>query len=144
MHYKKIYKNIVSIERKYKQLKKELYKQTLLKAKKNHYFKKDKEEFKKFWYKYINFFEQLKQLLKYTRYRKLLFFIDYNKLVLRKYIIHFYYYAITDLIYAFWENEEFIRLFLNENFKKDYWFYSKYIYKTKYINFLNSIPKCNF
>ncbi len=140
MHYKKIYKKIPSIEKEYDNLKKDLEKHSLLKSKKNQYFKEDKEEFKKIWKRYISFFDKLKKLLKASWYRKFFFLINYNKLVLRKYLAHFYFKAILDLLKNFWKHEVYIRVFLDENFIKDYWFYAKYIYLSRYINIINT-PK---
>lgn len=140
MHYKKIYKKIHQIEKEYKVLVRDLYKQPLLKSKRDHYLKEDKEEFKVFWKRYINFFDKMKKLLKASRYRSFFFIINYNKLVLNKYLVHFYFNAILDLLKSFWKHEVFIRVFLDENFLKDYWVYAKYIYLPKYINIINT-PK---
>lgn len=140
MHYKKIYKKIHTIENEYKALKKDLDKQSLLKSSKNYYLKEDKEEFKKIWKRYIDFFEVLKNLLRASAYRRFFFVINYNKLVLRKYLVHFYFRVLFDLLESFWKHEEFIRLFLDENFRRDYWLFAKYIYLPKYINIFNT-PK---
>ncbi len=138
MHYKKIYKKIHSLEREYKILKRDLNRQPLLKSKKNHYLKEDKDEFILFWKRYIKFLEKLKKLLRLSSYRKFFFLINYNKLVLRKYFIHFYYKIISDLLISFWKHDWFIRVFLDENFRRDYWIYAKYIYKPRYINLYNT------
>lgn len=140
MHYKKIYKKIDSIEKEYKILKRDLDKQPLLKSRKDHYLKEDKDEFKIFWKRYITFFDKLKKLLKASRYRSFFFIINYNKLVLNKYLVHFYFTVILDLLKSFWKHEVYIRVFLDENFLKDYWVYAKYIYLPKYINVINT-PK---
>lgn len=138
MHYKKIFKKIHQIEKEYKVLKRDLYKQPLLNSKKNHYLKADKDEFIVFWKRYIKFFEKLKKLLRASSYRKFIFWNNYNKLVLNKYLVHFYYNVISDLLDSFWEHEEFMRVFLDENFIRDYWVYAKYIYRPKYINTYNT------
>lgn len=138
MHYKKIYKKIFQIEKEYKILKSDLDKEPLLNSKINHYLKDDKEQFKIFWKRYIKFFDKLKKLLKASKYRNFFFFINYNKLVLNKYLVHFYFNAILDLLKSFWKHEVFIRVFLDENFLKDYWVYAKYIYLPKYINVINT------
>lgn len=140
MHYRKIFRKINQIEKEYKKLKQDLDKQNLLKSKKNSYLKEDKDEFKKVWRRYIVFFDSLKTLLRYSSYRRFFFVINYNKLVLRKYLVHFYFRVLLDLLNSFWKHEEFIRVFLDENFKKDYWIYAKYIYLPKYINIFNT-PK---
>jgi len=138
MHYKRIYKKIFQIEKEYKFLKKDLFNQPLLSSKKDHYLSEEKEEFKILWFRYIKFFEKLKKLLRATSYRRFFFWINYNKLVLNKYLVHFYYKVIADLLESFWNHEEFMRVFLDENFGRDYWVYAKYIYRPKYINTYNT------
>jgi len=139
MDSKKIYEKIKDIELEYVSLKKELEQQKIFGSKLWSYLKEDKEEFRLFWFKYIEFFEKLKKILNSTRYRKMFFKIDYNKLVLRKYLIHFYYSVISDLLGVFWAHNEYIRVFLDENFKKDYGVYAKYIYKPRFI-YIYNIP----
>ncbi len=140
MHYKKIYKQIDYLNNEYERLKHKLLKQDILESKKWCYLRKDKEEFKLFWEEYIIFLDKLQFLLKKSSYRTFFFIINYNKLAIRKYLVSFYYQVILDLIDIFWKNEDFLRVFLDENFKKDYWYYAKYIYKPRYINILNT-PK---
>ncbi len=138
MHYKKIYKKISQIEKEYKFLKRDLFNQPLLKSIKNHYLREEKNEFIVVWNRYIKFFEKLKKLLRVSAYRKFIFWNNYNKLVLNKYLVHFYYKVVSDLLDSFWTHEEFMRVFLDENFRRDYWVYAKYIYKPKYINIYNT------
>lgn len=121
----------------YKVLLVDLKKLKILNKKDFSYFKKDKEEFKNFWLRYTTFFEKLIFLLKKTAFRKYFFIVDYNKLALRKIILHFYYKSILDLTENFWNHDKFIRNFLNENFKKDFYYYVNYIYKPKYIYVFN-------
>ncbi len=90
MHYKKIYKKISQIEKEYKFLKRDLFNQPLLKSIKNHYLREEKNEFIVVWNRYIKFFEKLKKLLRVSAYRKFIFWNNYNKLVLNKYLVHFY------------------------------------------------------
>jgi hypothetical protein len=57
---------------------------------------------------------------------------------LRKYVLVFYFNSILDLEKSFWKHEEFIRIFLWENFKKDYGSFAKYIYRPSFINLINT------
>ena len=125
------------LKTEYKVLLVDLKKLKILNKKDFSYFKKDKEEFKNFWLRYTTFFEKLIFLLKKTAFRKYFFIVDYNKLALRKIILHFYYKSILDLTENFWNHDKFIRNFLNENFKKDFYYYVNYIYKPKYIYVFN-------
>ncbi len=139
MHHLKIIKEIYKLQDDYKLLSQELKNQKILNQENFSYLKNDKEEFVLIWEKYIIFFKKIKKLLKKTKYRKYLFFINYNKFVLRKFLIHFYYKVISDLVKTFWKHELFIRNFLDERFKRnDFWIYAKYIYKPKYILVFNS------
>jgi hypothetical protein len=138
MHYREIYEMLQKLEWEYKKLKEELDKANLLKSEKYCYLTEDKEAFKRLWKKYILFFEKLKRLLKESSYRKYFFITNYNNLILRKYLVHFYFKALLDLLETFWEHEDFIRGFLNENFQKDYWVYAKHIYLPRHINMFNT------
>jgi len=140
MNYKKINKNILILEQKYTKINKRFWELNILKSKEYQYLQEDKNELKKIWLEYIIIFDNLKNLLRFSRYRKYIFFLDYNKIVLNKYLIHLYFKILSDLIIHFWKHEDFIRLFLEENFKKDYWYYAKYIYKIRFINIFN-VPK---
>ncbi len=138
MKYQKILKEINFLEKEYKILNKKFKNLNILKSKNDSYIKADKAELRKNWTKYIDFFSKLQKLIKLTKYRKFYFFVDYNKLVLRKYILVFYFNSILDLEKNFWKHEEFIRIFLWENFKKDYGYFAKYIYKPSFINLINT------
>ncbi|MDQ7023013.1 MAG: hypothetical protein Q9M97_05805 [Candidatus Gracilibacteria bacterium] len=134
----KILKQIKKLEKQYSSLEKEIKINKLLNSELNSYLEKDKQDFKKLWIKYINFFLELQKLIKVLKYRRFFFFINYNNLLLRKYILIFYFNSIIKLRKSFGENEEFIRTFLGENFKKDYETFAKYIYKPNYINLINT------
>jgi len=64
--------------------------------------------------------------------------VNKDRLVIRRYIIILYFNILVDLIKIFWEHEWFIRVFLYENFFKDYGYYAKYIYKPRFINLINT------
>lgn len=64
--------------------------------------------------------------------------MDYNKLVLRKYIVYLRFSAMVDFIAYLWKHEYYVRVLLDENFKKDYWYYTRYIYLPRHLNILNT------
>jgi len=134
----KILKEIKILEKEFKVLKKEFKNHKLIQSKLNNYIKEDKESFKILWTKYIIFFTWLQKLIKVSKYRRFYFFVNYNKIILRKYILVFYFNSILGLDKIFWKHEEFIRVYLWENFKKDYGYFAKYIYRPNYINLINT------
>lgn len=138
MDYLKILDEIYKLIDEYKILLEDFKKLNIFNSANNSYLKKDKDELREFWLRYIVFFEKIKKILRKTKYRKYLFFIDYNKLALRKYLTHFYYKVTSDLLENFWKHEIFIRNFLSENFKTDYIYYSNYIYNPRFINIYNT------
>jgi hypothetical protein len=97
MNSKQILYKIKVLEKDYNKLKKELENHKIFKSNKNLYLKEDKESFKLIWIRYIDLFSRLKKLIKYSKYRRYLFFINYDKIVLRKYILIFYFNVIVDL-----------------------------------------------
>jgi hypothetical protein len=101
MNHKKIYKKLQKLELDYKILLKEIKNHKIINSEVNHYLKEDKESFKLLWKKYIVFFDSLKRLMKFSKYRKWFIFKDYNKLVLLRYISVFYFNVLIDLIKIF-------------------------------------------
>ena len=138
MNSKKIFSEISSLEKKYEVIKQELESHKLLKSNLNSYIKKDKESFLVLWVKYIDFFSNLQKLIKETKYRKYFVFIDYDKIILRKYLLSYYFNVIVDLEKHFWTHMSFLIVFIEENFKRDYSFYINYIYKPDFINLINT------
>ena len=134
----KILKEIKILENDFKKLNKKLNNHNLIKSQLHKYLICDKESFNKLWKEYISFFNRLKKLIRKTRYRKIFIFISYDKLVLRRYILIFYYNSIIVTLKSFWKHEKFLRTFLDENFLKDYWIYAKYIYRPSFINLINT------
>lgn len=138
MNHQKIFKEIKKLEKQKIELFKKLEIQGILKSKPWLYTKQDKESFKLLWIEYIKFFSYLQKLIRKSYYRKYFFIIDYNKFILRKYLLIFYYKTIVDLLDIFWFHEQFLRVFLGDNFKKDFWIFAKYIYKPRFINLINT------
>jgi len=138
MKVKKILREIDLIKKDYRQLSKELKNHALLRSKKNSYTKEDKESFLILWKKYIDLFSKLKKLIWFSWYRKYFFFIHYNKLVLRKFLLVFYFNSILEIEGIFGEHKSFIRVLLDENFKKDYGYFAKYIYRPRFVTTINT------
>jgi len=138
MKTKNILNKIHKIEKDYEKLNHKLSKCNLLKSKKNSYLSSDKKEFLDLWEKYISFFKELRYLINKNNYRTFFVFIDYNKLLIRRYLLIFYFNSLVDLVNNFWKHEDFIRLFLSENFKYDFGKVAKFIYRPSYINLLNT------
>lgn len=138
MNHVQIFSKINNIKDDYKILLKDLKNHNIIKSKVNNYLKDDKESFKILWWRYIIFFLDLKKIMKLSKYRKWFILIDYNKLVLLRYLSIFYFNILVDLLKIFWKHEEFIRVFLDENFSKDYWYFAKYIYRPRFVNLINT------
>jgi hypothetical protein len=115
-----ILSEIEVLKKDYKELKKELKNHKILQSKKDLYIKEDKESFLLLWKNYIDLFSRIQKLIKRSKYRKYFFFIIYNKMVLRKYLLVFYFNIILEIEGIFGKNRKFIRVFLDENFRKDY------------------------
>ena len=136
--YKKQIEEIDNLFREYNIILKELKKHLIIKSKLNDYLKEDKDSFKLLWKKYILFFSKIRKLISKSRYRKYFIFIDYNKLIIRRYLLIFYLNILIELLNVFWKHERFLRVFLDENFSRDYWYYAKYIYRPWFINLINT------
>ena len=138
MQYKETLTQIKKLEEKYKKLNKKILSSNILNSKKNSYLSEDKKEFLILWKKYIVFFKELRKLIRKNKFRKFFFYLDYNKLLIKRYLLIFYYNCLVDLVNHFWKHEVFIRIFLKENFKYDFGKIAKFIYIPSYINLLNT------
>ncbi len=138
MKAQKIYLEIKNLDKKSKAFILALSKQKILKSQINNYSQSDKQKFLIFWNDYIIFFKKFQKTIKKSHYRKLLFFVDYNKFILQRYLVVLYFNMLADILKIFWEHEEFLRTFLDENIKFSYWKISKFLYKTHYISLLNT------
>lgn len=133
----KILYRIKLAENEYKNLKDELQKHPILQSKKDTYLKIDQVSFLEIWKQYMTLFSDLQSLVFASRYRKYFIFLDYNKMVIRKYVLVLYFNIIMEIDDIFWEHSSYIRTLLHDNFTKDYWYYWKYIYKPKYVAIIN-------
>lgn len=138
MNSKNILKLIKALEADYKGLFLELSENKLLNSKKYSYTKEDKDSFLLLWAKYVVFFTKLQNLIRKSKYRSFFFVVNYNNLLIRRYLLIFYFNCLPELLNNFWEHEEFIRTLLLESAEVDYWDIAKYIYRPNFINLLNT------
>jgi hypothetical protein len=108
----KILKEIKNLESEYEILKKELKNHNLLKEKTNFYSEENKDSFLILWKKFIVFFKKLRKLIRKNNYRNFFFFIDYKKMVIKRYLLIFYFNCLVDILKIFSKHEEFLRTFL--------------------------------
>jgi len=133
-----VLEEIKNLELKYEKLNKKFKKLNILKTKKYYYNEKDKSNFLFLWEKYIEFFKRLKKLIKQNKYRKFFFIINYEKMVIRRYLLIFYINCLIDLVNNFWKHEEFLRILLSEKYRYNFNKIANYIYKPNFINLLNT------
>jgi len=131
-------KNISWIKKDFELSIKKLKKLKILKSCINKYNKWDKESFLKLWLEFITIFNRLKFILKKTKYRKFIFWFNYNYLAINRYVTFMYYDFLVQINLLFWKHEKYLRKVLEEKYNKDYWKIAKYIYKPKYINLINT------
>ncbi len=134
---KKIFQEILFLEKQKKDFLKGLSHQKILQSQAYNYTHEEKLEFLSFWGENIYFFKQLITTIKKIHYRSYLFFIDYNKLVLKRYLIIVYFNLLADILDIFWVHEEYIRTLLDEEFKYSYWKMAHFLYKPYYLSLLN-------
>jgi len=138
MNVKQLIKETKEIEEIYKVLFVEFKNHKILKTKLNSYIKEDRESFLLLWEKYITLLKKTQFLIKKSKYRSFFIIINNDKLIIKRYLLIFYFNILVDLLDSFWKHEEFIRTFLDENFYYDYWKFSKYIYRPSFIGLLNT------
>ena len=133
-----IYTELQIFEKTTKSFLKDLSKQKILRSQNNRYTEVDKQEFLDFWNSYVSFFKRFHKVIRKSHYRTFIFFVNYDKLILRRYLLISYFNLLVEIIDKFWEHEEFLRIFLDENIKYSYWKIAKFIYKPFYIGLLNT------
>ena len=138
MKTQKIQAKFAGLEKEYARLKKDFEKSAILHTENNNYLASDKEAFLAIWKRYMRLFEKIRKLVPKTRYRKYFLFIDYNKFVLRKYLLVFYFNMIIDTENIFWKHEAALRCIINDNTPKDYEYFSKYIYAPRFVRVINT------
>lgn len=138
MKIQKIQAKFVGLEKEYAKLKKDFEKSAILHTENNNYLASDKEAFLAIWKRYMRLFHKIRKLIPKTRYRKYFLYIDYNKFVLRKYLLVFYFNMIIDAESIFGEHEAALRCIINDHTAKDYEYFSKYIYAPRFVRVINT------
>ena len=136
--YNKILTFIEIIEQESSMLNYELKQCSIFLCEKDNYSKQDKENLKIIWERYITLFNTIKDILKQTKYKSFFLKMNYSKFILNKHLLTIYIQTIIWLAKQFWNHEHFIRKFLEENFKEDYWYFAKFIYKPRLIRTINT------
>ncbi len=140
MNDNKIIKSIKFLENQSVQLKSELVWQSILSYKNFEYSEKEKKDFLWLWKKYITFFNKTKKLILRTKHKRLYVFINLNKYVLKRHLIIFYYNSLIEFIEILWLHESYIRQLLEDNFRQDISYFSKFVYNSTNIQIVNIHP----
>ena len=96
-----IYTELQIFEKTTKSFLKDLSKQKILKVHDNRYTVLDKQEFLDFWNSYVNFFKRFHKVIRKSHYRTFIFFVNYDKLILRRYLLISYFNLLVEIINRF-------------------------------------------
>lgn len=135
-----IYSEVKKIDTEYLDFLNWLKKQKILKSSSNSYTQKDREDFLAYWESHVSFFKRFQKTINKSHYRSYIFKVNYNKLVLRRYLLVSYFNLLVKIIEIFWKHEEYFRILLEEEFKISYDQIAKFLYKPRFIALLNT-PK---
>ena len=135
---RKYLKKIKIHEKNYEHLKQKLKNHSILQTQDDHYLKTDKEDFLLLWKEFFELFDSLQNDIKKLKIRKYFLAYNYNNYVLKKYYLVFYFNIIMEIEAIFSEHDTFIRNLLADNYEKDFWYYSKYIYKPRCVAVINT------
>lgn len=136
MNYKKLSNTLQKLEEDFEISLKEFTWDQIFQKKWNLYLKKDKEELYKKWKKIQWIFKKLKFTIHSYSF-SLIFKRNYNHFLIKHYCIVSYYNMTLKLHETFQENEDFIRQFLDENYKENYSTIARYIYRANFLYYLN-------
>lgn len=136
MNYKKLSNTLQKLERDFEISLSDFQSDTIFQTKSKVYLKKDKEELYIKWKKIQWIFKKLKFILHSYSF-SLIFKRNYNHFVIQHYCILTYYNMTLKLHETFQENEDFIRQFLDENYKENYSTIARYIYRANFLYYLN-------
>ena len=100
------------------------------------YTNDDKIRLKQKWILIKKVFLDLKNIIKVSKYRFMITW-DYNNFVIKYYVTNMYYDNLLKLNKTFWIHEDFIRQQLEDRFKYNYNSIARYIYRFKFLYFLN-------
>ena len=96
-----IHSEILDLEKISKNFLIELAKQKILKSKDFSYSDTEKKIFLNFWNDYADFFKRFQKAIKKSHYRKMFFFVNYNKFVMRRYLIISYFNLLSEILNIF-------------------------------------------
>ena len=136
MNYKKLKQQLHSIENDFIVTIKDFKDDSIFQKKWNLYLNEDKKELKKKWKKIAWVFRKLKFIMGWVGF-SLLFKRDYNHFAIKHYCTILYYNMTLQLQETFKDDEDFIRQFLDENYKENYSTIARYIYRAKFLYYLN-------
>ena len=136
MNYKKLKQELLKIENDFIVTIKDFKDDSIFQKKWNLYLNEDKKELKKKWKKIAWVFRKLKFIMGWVGF-SLLFKRDYNHFAIKHYCTILYYNMTLQLQETFKDDEDFIRQFLDENYKENYSTIARYIYRAKFLYYLN-------
>lgn len=136
MNYHKISKNLIDIEKNFYIYLKDFNQNKLFKKNTNIYLKKDKNELKIKWKKISLLFKKLKFIINSSSF-SFFFKRDYNQFIIKYYATILYYNMTIEIQESFKSHEDFIRQFLDENYKENYSSIARYIYRANFLYYLN-------
>ncbi len=134
MNYKNLEKDIKKIKKEFQISLKSFKNDSIFSKKEIVYTKAEKIRLKKKWVSIKNTFLWLRAIIKDSKYNSLW---DYNSFVIRYYVTNLYYENLLKINKLFWIHEDFIRQQLDERFKYNYNSIARYIYRFKFLYFLN-------
>lgn len=134
---KEIRKEIKKLEKSLEKLFLDLSHEKVFSNKTKIYTKEEKESLKNTWKKIIIQFKKLKKLIKRSKYNSFIFRVNYEKFVIKHYLVVFYYNSLIRLENIVGDKWEFIRQYLDDNFKENFSSLSKFIYRPDFIYLIN-------
>lgn len=129
---------ITFLEEVFLWVQKKLKQSELIQSECNSYTQEGKQEFIELWKEVVVLFLRIKKEVKRNKYRRFFIFINYNKLIIRRYVLILYFEYLTKILEIFSEHEKFIRVLLKDNVKYDYGKIAVYIYKPSFLSLINT------
>ncbi len=99
-----------------------------------------KEEQRRIGYRWMNLvrpFNALKRVIRSLMWRSFFTFWNKNIFIVKYATIVTYYNMVSELQKAFWSHEEFIRQYLDDNFKENYSTLARFIYRIRFLAVLS-------
>lgn len=121
----------ISLQNRFKKL-------GILNTKTDTYLPSDTQELFELWKEFILLFLKFQKILKKTYYRRLFIFKDYNNLILYRFVLIEYFSLIMKLNLLFWNHEVYIREALKGEFKNNYGYFAKFIYRPNFLQLIHT------